>query len=93
MTGLTPFDASGLFRYTNGQVSTNGREQSWETYPRIDLGETTEHASTLKRILCRYTLTKWTRANWMSFDDNLTSCTDLAEFDHPQVHMERIACW
>ena len=29
----------------------------------------------------------------MSFDDNWISCIDLAEFDHPHVHMERVACW
>ena len=27
----------------------------------------------------------------MSFDENWTSCTDLGEFDHPQVTMERAA--
>ena len=28
----------------------------------------------------------------MSFNDNWTSCTDVAGFDHPQVHMEQVAC-
>ena len=93
MRGLTLFDASCLFGYVNEQVSTIERERSSETYLRTDIGETTEHVSILKTILRGYTLTKWTRANGMRFDDNCTSSTDLAEFDHPQVHMERVACW
>ena len=93
MTGLTPFDASCLFGYINGQVSTIGRERSSETYLRIGLGETTEYASILKTIHRGYTLTTWGRANWMSFEDNWTSCINLAEFDHPQVHMALVACW
>ena len=80
---LTPFEASCLFGFINGRVSTIGRKRSSETYPRIDQGETTEYAWILKTIHRGYTLTKWTRANWMSFDDNWTSCIDLAEFDHP----------
>ena len=94
MTGLNSFDASCLFGYIIGQVCTIGRERSLETYLCIYLGETTEYASILKTIGHRgYTLTKWTRANWMSIHENWTSCIDLAEFDHPQVHMERVACW
>ena len=69
------------------------KERSSETCLRINLEETTKCTPILKTILCGYTRTKWTRANWMSFDDNWTSCTDLAEFDHLQVHMERVACW
>ena len=93
MTGLNPFDARCLYGYINGQVATTGRERSSETYLRIDLGETTVYASIRKTIHRGYTLTKCTRANWMSFDVNCTSCIDLAEFDHPQVHMEQVACW
>ena len=93
MKGLTPFDASCLFKYTNGQTSTTGRKRSSETYLRIDLGETIEYASIRKTIHRGYTLTKWTRVNWMNFDDSWTSYIDLAEFDHPRVHMERVACW
>ena len=93
MTGLTPFDVSCLFGYINGQASTIGRKRSSEIYLRIDLGETTEYASIRKTLHRGYTLTKWTRANWMSFDDNWTSYIDLTEFDHLQVHMERVACW
>ena len=93
MTDLIQFDASCLFEYTNGQVSTTGNEQSSEICLRIDLEETIEYASTLKTTLRGYILTKWTRANWISFDNNCTSCTDRAEFDHPQIHMERVACW
>ena len=29
----------------------------------------------------------------MSFNDNWTSYTNLAKVDHPQVLMERVACW
>ena len=93
MTGLTPFDASRLFEYRNGQASTIWRKRSSETYLRIDLGETIEYASIWKTIHRGYTLTKWTRVNWMIFDDNRTSYIDLAEFDHPRVHMGRVACW
>ena len=92
-TGLIPFDVSCLFKYTNGQVSTIRNEQSSEICLRIDLEETTECALTLKTTLRGYTLTKWTGANWISFDDNWTRCNDLAEFDHLQVHMERVSCW
>ena len=90
-TGLTLFDASCLFGYINGGVSTVGREPSSETYLCIDLGETTEYISKLKIIHRGYTLGKSTGANWMSFDDNCTSCIDLAEFHHPQVHI-RAGC-
>ena len=58
ITGLTPFDASCLFGYINGRVSTIGRKRRSETY--IDLGETNECASTLKTIHRVYTLTKCT---------------------------------
>ena len=90
MTSLTLFDASCLFGYINGQVSTIGRDRILKTYLRMDMGETTKYASILKTILRGYTFTKWTRAHWMSFHDKWTSCNDLAEFDHLQVHMERI---
>ena len=60
MTGLTPFDASCLFEYTNGQPSTTGRKQSSATYLRIDLGKITECASIQKTIHRGYTLRKWT---------------------------------
>ena len=95
MTGLTPFGASCLFRYINVQVSAIRRKQSLEKYLRIDLGETTKYASIPKTVHCGYTLTKWIRANWMSFDDNLTGCINLAQFNYStiQVHMERGACW
>ena len=93
MTGLTPFDASCLFGYRNGRASTIGIQRSSEIYLCIDLGATTEYASILNTINRWYTLTNLTRANWMSFDNNWTSCIDLAEFDHPRVHMERSACW
>ena len=53
----------------------------------MDLEETTEYAAILKTNLRWCTPTKWTRANWMSFDDNWTSSIDLAELDHRQVHM------
>ena len=29
----------------------------------------------------------------MNFDDSWTSYIDLAESDHPRVHMERVTCW
>ena len=63
------------------------------TYLRIDLGETIGYAWTRKTIHCGYTLTKWSQVNWMNFDDSWTSYIDLAEFDHPRVRMERVACW
>ena len=63
-------------------------ELTSETYFRNDQGETTEHALILKTIHRGYTLTKLARANWMSFIDNWTSCTDLGKFDHRQVYME-----
>ena len=66
-----------------------GKEQSSETCLRIDPEETTEHASILKTILGGYTLTKWSRANPMSFNDNWTSCTSLAELNHLQVAVLR----
>ena len=60
MRSLTLFDASCLFGYVNGQISTIARERSSETYLRIDLGKTTKYASILKTMLRGYTLTKWT---------------------------------
>ena len=92
MTDLTQFDASCLFRYTNGQVSTTGNEPRSASCLRIDLEGTIQYASTVKTTLGRHTLIKWTQANWMSFDVNWTSCTNLAEFDQPQVHTERVPC-
>ena len=91
MTDWIPFDASCLFEYKKGQVSTIRNEQSSEICLRIDLEETIKYAWALRTTLRGYTLTKWTLANWMSFDNNWTSCTDLAEFEHPQAHMERAA--
>ena len=38
ITRLTPFDASCLFGYINGRVSTIGRERSFETYLPIKTG-------------------------------------------------------
>ena len=93
MTDLTPFDASCLFQYTNRQTSTTGGKRSSETYLRIDLGETIEYASIWKTIHRGYTLTKCIRVNWMNFDNSWTSYIDLAELNHPRVHMERVACW
>ena len=93
MTGLTPFEESCLFGYIIGQVPTIGRKRSSETYLRIALGETTEYVSIWETIHRGYTLTKWTRAIWMSFDDHWTSCINLAEFDHPQVRMEANGEW
>ena len=93
MTGLIPLDASCPVEYTNGQVSTIGNEQISEICLGIDLEETIEYARTLKTTLHGYILTKWTQSNWMSFDDNWTGYTHLAKFDHPQVHMEQVACW
>ena len=90
---LGAFCSCNLSRLRNGQVSTIGRKQSSESYPGIDLGKTAEYASIRKTIHRGYTLTKWTRANWMTFDDNWTSYIDLAKFDHPPVHMGRVACW
>ena len=92
MTSLTQFDASCLFENTNGHVFTTRKEQRSENCLRINLEDTMEYASTLKTILRGYTITKWTQANCMSLHDSWTSCTDLAEFDHPQVDMERVAC-
>ena len=92
MTGLTLLDASCLFKCINGQASTIRRKRSSETYLPINLGETIEHASIRKKIHHGYTLTKWTRANWMNFDDDWTSYIDLANLHHPPVHMERVAC-
>ena len=93
MTGLTPFDSGCLFQYTNGQASTIGRRRTSEAYLCIDLGETIEYASIQKTIHRGYTLTKWTRVDWMNFDDNWTSYIGLAKLDHPRVHMERVPCW
>ena len=45
LTGLIQFDASCLFKYTNGQTSTTGRKQSSETYLRINLVEIIQYAS------------------------------------------------
>ena len=87
--GLDPDRRSCLFGYINGQIS----KQSSETYLRIDLGETTEYASIRKTIHRGYTLTKWTRADRMSFNNNWTSYIDLAQSNHPQVHVERVARW
>ena len=92
MTHFILFDASCPFEYTNWQVFTIREEQSLEPYLRIDLEETIKYASTLRTTLRVYSLTKWIQANWMSFDDNWTSCTNLAEIDHAQAHMERVAC-
>ena len=92
MTGLTPFDASCLFKYIYGQDSTIGRKRSSETYLRIDLVEIIKYASIRKTIQRGYTLTKWTRVNCIIFDNNWTRYIDLADFDHPRVHMERVAC-
>ena len=63
MTGLTPFDASCLFEYTNGRTSTTGKKRSLETYLRIDLVKIIEYTSIRKTIHRGYTLTKWTRVN------------------------------
>ena len=93
MPGLIQFDARCLVECTNGQVSTTGNEQSLEICLRIDLDETIEKASTLKTTLRGYILTKKTRTNCRSFNNNWPSCTDLAEFDHPHVLLERVACW
>ena len=84
MTGLIKYDASCLFQYKTGQVSTTGNEQSLEIYLRVQLEQTIEYGLTLKTTLRGYTLTQWTRANWTSFDSNWISCTDLANLDHPQ---------
>ena len=81
MTGLNPFDASCLFEYTIGQASMIGRKRSSETYLRMHLGEPIEYTSIRKTIHRGYTLTKWTRVNWMSFDDSWTSFIDLAELE------------
>ena len=83
MTGLTPFDATSRSDYTSGRTSTTGRRRSLETYLRIDVVEIIECASIRKTIHLGCTLTKWTRVNWMNFDDNWTSCIDLVESDHP----------
>ena len=93
MTGLTPFDANCLLEYTNGQTSTTERKRSSETYLRIHLVGIIEYAW-IRRIIHRWcTLTKWTRVNWMNFDDSWTRYIDLAESAHPRIHMERVACW
>ena len=83
-TDLTPFDSSCLFQYTNGQTSTTWRKRSSETYFRIDLGETIEYGLIWNTINRGYTLTKWTRVNWMNSDDSWTSYIHLAELDHPE---------
>ena len=93
MTGLTPFDASCLFEYTNRRTSTTGRKWSLVTYLRIDLVEIMEYASIRETIHRQCTLTEWTRANEMNFDNSWTSYMDLAQSDHPRVHTERVACW
>ena len=93
MTGLTPLDGGCLFEYANGQASTIGRKRSSDTYLRIDPGQTIEYTSIRKTIHRGYTLTKWTRVNWMNFNDIWTSYIDLAQFDHPPVHVEQVACW
>ena len=91
-TGLTPFDASCLFEYTNGQTSTTGRKQSSETYLGFNPVEIIEYASIWKTIRRGCTLTKWTRVHWMNFNDSWTSYINLAKSDHARVHMERVAC-
>ena len=70
MTGLTLFDGSCLFEYTNGRTSTTGIKQSSETYLRIDLVESIEYASIRKTIHRGYTITKWTQVNWMNFENS-----------------------
>ena len=64
-----------------------------ETYIRIDLVEIIEYAWNRKTIHRGCTLTKWTRVNWMNFDDNWTGCIDLVRSDDPRVHMEPVAYW
>ena len=93
MTGLTLLVASCLFQYTNGQASWIGRKRSSETYLRIDLGETIQYASIRKTIHRGYTITKSTRVNSRYFDNSWTIYIELAEFDHPRAHMERVAFW
>ena len=93
MTGYTPFNASCLFEYTNGQTSTTARKRGSETYLCIDLVERIKYASIRKTIHRGSTLTKWTRVNWMDFDDRWTSYINVAKSDPPRVHMERAACW
>ena len=87
MTGLIPFDASCLLKYTNGRTSTTGKNRSLETYLRMNLVEIIEYASFRKTIHRGCTLTKRIRVNWMNFDDSWTSYIDLAESDHPRVHI------
>ena len=70
MTGLTPLDANCLFEYTNGRTSTTGRRRSMETYLCMDLVKIIEYASIRKTIHRGCTLTKWTRVNYMNFDDS-----------------------
>ena len=60
MRGLTPFDASCLFEYTNWQTSTTVRKRSLGSYLRTDLVGTIEYASIRKTIYRGCTLTKWT---------------------------------
>ena len=67
MTDLTQFDASGLFKYTNWQVSTTRNEPSSGNYLRIDLTETIDYVSTLKTMLRGNTLIKWIQAKSASF--------------------------
>ena len=93
MTGLTPFDANSRYDYTTGRTSATGRRQSMETYLRIDLVDIIKYASIRKTIHRGCTLTKWTRVDYMNFDDNWTRCIDLVGSDHPRVHTERLACW
>ena len=93
MTGLNPFDANCPFEYTSGRTSTTGRKRSLETYLRIDLVEIIKYASIGKTIHRGCMLTKWTRVNYMNFDDSWTSYIDLVGSHHPRVHTGRVACW
>ena len=92
MLDLIKFDASSLFKYTNGQISTTGNEPSWGTCIRIDPEGTIKYALTQKTTLGMYTVIRRTGANWMSFDVHWTRYTDLAKLDHSLARTDRIAC-
>ena len=68
MLDFIKLDANCVLEYTNWPVCTTGNEPSFGNYLYTDPEETIEDALTRKTTLPEYTVTRWTQANWMSFD-------------------------
>ena len=67
---LINLDANCELEYTNGGVSTTRNEPSSGNHLHTDLGKTIRSPLTPTTALRGYTLIRWSRANWMSFDAN-----------------------